>query len=298
MLRGRQQPLLQVQQKTSTHYTADALRAIIACSPLHDAAQNKAMAAALAPAENEAIARCAFDISSVPGLRERLDPKTATKDAIATKKRRDGRGLDGWRACHVTTNDDTTSATIGASRACARARIGAPAQDGPRLMIEVRRGSLEPDDRWCRRLTTLLEDCWAHGTALDRGILDDGLARMVEVIVVCEADDGAIEDCVVMAASAAIALLKHTPLRLHASALTCAVTEGGDLLADPSVDEANGCARVTVVVGVDIARGTDVNEPAAAAQLLKVCVSGAMPAAALDRCVALAAARATTIQWP
>ena len=70
------------------------------------------------------------------------------------------------------------------------------------------------------------------------------------------------------------------------------------MLADPSVEEANGCARVTVVVGVDRAKGTDINAPAETAQLLKVCVAGAMPAAALDRCVTLAAARATTVQWP
>ena len=65
------------------------------------------------------------------------------------------------------------------------------------------------------------------------------------------------------------------------------------MLADPSIDEASGCARVTVVVGVD-----RVNGVASDAPLLKVSVNGAMPAAALERCITLASKRAATIRWP
>ena len=54
---------------------------------------------------------------------------------------------------------------------------------------------------------------------------------------------------------------------------------------------ASGCARATVVVGVDRSSGD-------ASSLLKVSVNGAMPAAALERCVALASKRAATIRWP
>ena len=89
----------------------------------------------------------------------------------------------------------------------------------------------------------------------------------------------------------AIAALENTPLVLHAAPLTCAVTEDGAVLADPSLDEASGCARATVVVGVDLSSGD-------APSLLKVSVNGAMPAAALEKCIALAAKRAATIQWP
>ena len=122
-------------------------------------------------------------------------------------------------------------------------------------------------------------------------VLDDGVARKVEVLVTCESDDGGVEDCVLLAASAAIASLENTPLVLHAAPLTCAVTEDGAVLADPSIDEASGCARVTVVVGVDRSSGD-------ASSLLKVSVNGAMPAAALERCVALSQKRAATIRWP
>ena len=68
----------------------------------------------------------------------------------------------------------------------------------------MRRGALAADDRWCRRVAQLLEDCWADGAALDRGVLDDGVARKVEVLVTCESDEGGVEDCAVLAASAAI----------------------------------------------------------------------------------------------
>ena len=135
--------------------------------------------------------------------------------------------------------------------------------------------------------------CWADGAALDRGVLDDGVARKVEVLVTCESDDGGVEDCALLAASAAIASLENTPLVLHAAPLTCAVTEDGAVLADPSIDEASGCARVTVVVGVDRVNGVSSDAP-----LLKVSVNGAMPAAALERCITLASKRAATIRWP
>jgi hypothetical protein len=48
---------------------------------------------------------------------------------------------------------------------------------------------------------------------------------------------------------------------------------------------------VTVVVGVDRSSGD-------ASSLLKVSVNGAMPAAALERCITLASKRAATIPWP
>ena len=251
------------------------------------------MAAAIQASEPEAIPRTAFDISAIPGLAERLEPTRTTTEAIKANKRKDGRGLDAWRAAHVTTNGDAATATIKGSRATARARIAAPEKDEPRLGFEVRRGALAADDRWCRRVAQLLEDCWADGAALDRGVLDDGVARKVEVLVTCESDDGGVEDCALLAASAAIASLENTPLVLHAAPLTCAVTEDGAVLADPSIDEASGCARVTVVVGVD-----RVNGVASDAPLLKMSVNGAMPAAALEHCVALAAKRAATIRWP
>ena len=249
------------------------------------------MAAAISAAEPECIPRTAFDISAIPGLQERLEPARTTTEAIKTNKRKDGRGLDAWRAAHVTTNGDAATATIKGSRATARARIAAPEKDEPRLSFEVRRGALAADDRWCRRIAQLLEDCWADGAALDRGVLDDGVARKVEVLVTCESDDGGVEDCVLLAASAAIAALENTPLVLHAAPLTCAVTEDGAVLADPSLDEASGCARATVVVGVDRSSGD-------ASSLLKVSVNGAMPAAALEKCIALASKRAATIPWP
>ena len=251
------------------------------------------MAAALATAEPEAIPRATFDLASIPGLTERLEPARTTTEAIKAGTRKDGRKLDAWRAAHITTSGDAATATIKGSRATARARIAAPEKDEPRLSFEVRRGALNADDRWCRRVAQLLEDCWADGAALDRGVLDDGVARKVEVLVTCESDDGGVEDCALLAASAAIASLENTPLVLHAAPLTCAVTEDGAVLADPSIDEASGCARVTVVVGVD-----RVNGVASDAPLLKVSVNGAMPAAALERCVALAAKRAATIRWP
>ena len=101
------------------------------------------MAAALAAAEPEAIPRTAFDISAITGLAERLEPTRTTAEAIKTNKRKDGRGLDAWRAAHVTTNGDAATATIQGSRATARARIAAPEKDEPRLGFEVRRGALE-----------------------------------------------------------------------------------------------------------------------------------------------------------
>ena len=249
------------------------------------------MAAAITAAEPEAIPRATFDLASIPGLADRLEPTRTTTEAIKANKRKDGRGLDVWRAAHVTTNGDAATATIKGSRATARARIAAPEKDEPRLGFEVRRGALSTDDRWCRRVAQLLEDCWADGAALDRGVLDDGVARKVEVLVTCESDDGGVDDCVVLVASAAIASLENTPLVLHAAPLTCAVTEDGAVLADPSMDEASGCARATVVVGVDRSSGD-------ASSLLKVSVNGAMPAAALERCITLASERSKTIQWP
>ena len=130
------------------------------------------MAAALQASEPECIPRAAFDISAIPGLQERLEPTRTTTEAIKANKRKDGRGLDAWRAARVTTNGDAATATNGGSRATALARIAAPEKDEPRLGFEVRRGALAADDRWCRRIAQLLEDCWADGAALDRGVLD------------------------------------------------------------------------------------------------------------------------------
>ena len=108
------------------------------------------MAAISAAAEPEAIPRATFDLASIPGLQEHLEPTRTTTEAIKANKRKDGRGLDVWRAAHVTTNGDAATATIKGSRATARARIAAPEKDEPRLSFEVRRGALAADDRWCR----------------------------------------------------------------------------------------------------------------------------------------------------
>ena len=78
------------------------------------------MAAALAQAEPEAIPRATFDLASIPGLAERLEPARTTTEAIKANKRKDGRGLDAWRAAHVSINGDAATATNGGSRATAR----------------------------------------------------------------------------------------------------------------------------------------------------------------------------------
>ena len=75
------------------------------------------MAAAITAAEPEAIPRATFDLASIPGLAERLEPARTTTEALNTNKRKDGRGLDAWRAAHVTTNGDAATATIQGSRA-------------------------------------------------------------------------------------------------------------------------------------------------------------------------------------
>ena len=154
----------------------------------------------------------------------------------------------------------------------------------------MRRGAL------CRRplvpgAAQLLEDCWADGAALDRGVLDDGVARKVEVLVTCESDDGGVEDCALLAASAAIASLENTPLVLHAAPLTCAVTEDGAVLADPSIDEASGCARAPSS-SASTALQNDFGRAAAEGE----CEWRHARGGAIERSVALAAKRAATIR--
>ena len=63
--------------------------------------------------------------------------------------------------------NSSASSRIPTSARSWRARIAAPEKDEPRLSFEVRRGALAADDRWCRRIAQLLEDCWADGAALD-----------------------------------------------------------------------------------------------------------------------------------